>query len=451
MAHGVVISLVYFVVANAPRVSQQVVTERYTVRHLDLYPSPSQPRPSNLSGVGYPHLPDAGLQIPAQGSSGVPQALSLKIAPRPPQPQTLVQPELPQNLTIAEETPVPALISWSAQQTIAKTIAPPVIKQAVDAHVRPSIDPPNQELMLADVKIASTEFASTPLILPSTTSPMVQPSPGRPQMVPVTASSSTQKPAPGAVMSVSDLRMEKGTVTIPPSNQTASATSPGVMAPERQGQSLAGKRSDPSHDAKGMGAGNALSGTGDKSTGASNAVGSGGSGNVPAPGGESGAGGNGMSSAVHISLPRDGKFGAVVVGSSVADRYPEIAEIWAGRLTYTVYLHVGLARSWILQYSLPRLDDATASGTATRLEAPWPYSIARPDFAPGAVDADAVMIHGFVNRAGRFESLSVAFPSNLALAHDLLSVLDQWQFRPATQNGDVAKVEILLVIPEDAQ
>jgi hypothetical protein len=136
----------------------------------------------------------------------------------------------------------------------------------------------------------------------------------------------------------------------------------------------------------------------------------------------------------------------VVVGSSLTEKYPETAELWSGRLSYTVYLPVGLARSWILQYSLSRAD--SPAGATTRAEAPWPYNIVRPNIAPGAIDADALMIHGFVNQAGRFEALSIAFPPDFAQAQFVLNALNQWEFRPATQNGQNVKVEVLLIIPE---
>ena len=38
----------------------------------------------------------------------------------------------------------------------------------------------------------------------------------------------------------------------------------------------------------------------------------------------------------------------------------------------TAYLHVGLDKNWILQYSVTRSADAAVSGTLARLEAPWP-------------------------------------------------------------------------------
>src|SRR5208337_2085194 len=145
---------------------------------------------------------------------------------------------------------------------------------------------------------------------------------------------------------------------------------------------------------------------------------------------------------------RDGQFGAVVVGASLDQKYPEASGILSGRLAYTVYLHLGLARSWILQYSLPRSEDAAAAGNVTRLEAPWPYNIVRPNIASGDLNADALMVHGFVNQAGRFEGLAIVFPPDFPEAEFVLEALQQWQFRPAMQNAQAVKVEVLLIVPE---
>jgi hypothetical protein len=150
-------------------------------------------------------------------------------------------------------------------------------------------------------------------------------------------------------------------------------------------------------------------------------------------------------------LPKDGQFGAVVVGATLEERYPEAAQVWSGRLAYTVYLHVGLAKSWILQYSLPSAADAAAAGNISRLEAPWPYNIVRPNLSPDTVNADALMIHGFVNQAGRFELLAVAFPPQFEQAQFVLDALRQWQFRPAAQNGQSERVEVVLIIPEEVE
>ncbi len=137
-------------------------------------------------------------------------------------------------------------------------------------------------------------------------------------------------------------------------------------------------------------------------------------------------------SVVHLGLPRNGKFGVVVVGAALAEDYPETAELWRGRLAYTVYLHVGVSKNWILQYSLPS-DAADAAGKGSHLEAPWPYDITRPSIDADA-NADAIMVHGFVNALGRFEKLSIIFPTGLAETKFLLHALQQWEFQ--TSDGD---------------
>jgi hypothetical protein len=141
----------------------------------------------------------------------------------------------------------------------------------------------------------------------------------------------------------------------------------------------------------------------------------------------------------------------VVVGASLEEKYPEIAGLWSGRMAYTVYLHVGLSMNWILQYSLPRSADAAEAGNIARLAAPWPYNIVRPNLAPGAINADALMVHGFVNQDGRFEALAITFPTEFAQAQFVLHALEQWQFRPAAQNGQSTRVEVLLIIPEETE
>jgi hypothetical protein len=59
------------------------------------------------------------------------------------------------------------------------------------------------------------------------------------------------------------------------------------------------------------------------------------------------------------------------------------------------------------------------------------------------------MVHGFVNSAGKFETLTVLFPEGFSRAQFVLAALQQWQFRPAAQDGQPARVEVLLIIPEE--
>jgi len=260
--------------------------------------------------------------------------------------------------------------------------------------------------------------------MPSTTSPVVVHShtPIPVELPPSTTTQLAATPTPTAVLSLSALRMREGTASLPPVNETASANAPGALTPPKdagmQGRADSATRS--SEPATGQGSANSGSGQDD-----------------PAK--------------TRITLPKDGQFGAVVVGNALEDQFPEVTGVWGDRMAYTVYLHVGLNRSWILQYSLPRTAEAEAAGNIGNLEAPWPYSIVRPNLAPGSIDADALMVHGYVSPSGRFENLKIAFPQGFPQTEFVLKSLEQWQFRPATQDGQAAWVEVLLIIPEDLE
>jgi hypothetical protein len=150
-------------------------------------------------------------------------------------------------------------------------------------------------------------------------------------------------------------------------------------------------------------------------------------------------------------MPKDGQFGVVVVGSSMAEEYPETVGLWGSRMAYTVYLHVGLAKSWILQYSLPQAASTAENGTVVQLQAPWPFVMERPELAPGDLNGDAIMVHGLVNESGRFEKLTIVFPAGFPQGKFVLGALERWQFRPAVQNGLLTAVEVLLIIPAEGE
>jgi hypothetical protein len=67
------------------------------------------------------------------------------------------------------------------------------------------------------------------------------------------------------------------------------------------------------------------------------------------------------------------------------------------------------------------------------------------------VDADVLMVHGFINKDGRFEALAVVFPPEFPQARFVVDALKQWAFRPAMRNGQVARVEVLLIIPQEQE
>lgn len=462
LIHCGVSALLWFGIAYTPRIDTRTDKERYTVRKLDLRTPDQQMQRASKGSVRYPGpRPAAGKSATAKLDAHPP--VMRQIAHAQPGPQTLIQPDLPDRLTLIQPVPVPLVVLWSPSKTPVKDIvALPATPAASD--VKPSLDRPNEEVNLADVDLSATNLPSVKLpLMPSTSSPVEVHGPELTQRAPQTVSQDAAPTTPATVLSLSDLQMKDGTITLPPVNETARSTAPGELAP--------GEARDSKSAEKDNGAGKAEASSAGQSAGsavtapaptpipatASSAPGPQGqpkgadSPSTPAPAPDAGKGPSNQASATAITLPRDGRFGAVVVGDAMEDQFPEMAGVWSGRMAYTVYLHVGLARSWILQYSLPRSADADAAGNTMHLEAPWPYNIVRPNLDPGAIDADALMVHGFVNQSGRFETLSIVFPQSFSQAQFVLSSLQQWQFRPAMQDGRGARVEVLLIIPEELE
>jgi hypothetical protein len=447
LIHTAAFSLVGFGVLYTPPIITNAPLDRYAVRRLDLHMPDLHPQHSAADDLAYPGPHPAAHTLAAGGKD---PASSHRVPPIPKAthgPQTIVQPDLNTRLTIAEETPLPQVLLWSPSKTPVVKIVAPVPQKPAAVKVTPTLAPPNEEANLRDIAIASVPQPSlNQLVVPSTTAPVEVRGPQPAPLTPATVSQSSAKPTAAAVVSLSDVQMKNGTVMLPPVNEVAADSSSGTMS----------LKPGPAKSSTAPGSGNTESTAAGSGTGTGKAVGSNaGSGSKftiagpgQAPASAAGPGQGNQPSATAISLAKEGRFGAVIVGASLEDQYPEISDVWKGRMAYTVYLHVGLAKSWILQYSLPRSTEAAESGTVAHLEAPWPYSIVRPNLPPGSIEADALMIHGFVNNAGRFETLSVAFPSQFPDAQFVLDSLKQWQFRPASQNGQTARVEVLLIIPE---
>lgn len=428
LVHGTILGLLSYGFMHAPRIEEQALSKRFAVRQLDLHKQETLTRPLDARDMKHPgpQLASAAFQLVSEQAAR--PAGSMQIAHNTPAPQTLMQPDLPRNLMLPQEIPIPTVSTWTAQKKQVRTIVLPKPQEATGADVRPSEDTPNEELNVTDLSIESTDLAATIAAPPpGTTSPIVAPGPGLVQMVPVTTSEqATQatQPTPAAVLALSDLQMREGTVTLPPANETSAAESPTVPGPLAvHAQTGDGDAVRPNSGAVAPKAAN------------------------PGPAKEAGPG----TAIERIRLPKKGKYGVVVVGSQLQEEYPEMIEIWGGRMAYTVYLHVGLPRSWILQYSLPHTVEVAEAGSVAQLEAPWPYDIAKPLLAFGDFNANALVLHGFVNQAGRFESLALVYPPQFAQAEFVLYALQRWQFRPAKQHGQTTTVEAVLIVPNELE
>jgi hypothetical protein len=444
LVHVIAGAVVLFGFAYKPPITR-VVETHYTLRQLDLLLPPDLQKPAPPR-IPYPksHAGAAAPEGRTEQSRSIPKQMQ-------PGPQTLIQADLLNPITLPQPIPVPQVVIWSPSKTIAKKITPPLPEKPTAADVVPVLDRPNQELTLADVNIANSKLPSVKLpVAPSTTSPVTVHTPAQVQLPPASASQQTAQPTPAAVLSLSDLKLN-GSAALPPVNETQTSNAQGALSP--------GKAQNNTSAQAGKGAPAArpgVGGNGQGPAGAANHSASGsGSGNPETSSsmsdGETGSDGNGRATTTSIALPKDGHFGSVIVNDALEQQFPELEGAWTGRIAYTAYLHVGLPKNWILQYSLPRNAPAAAGGAVNRLDAPWPYNIVRPNLPADSVDADALMIRGFVDENGRFEGLNVVFPQPFANAQFVLAALRQWQFRPALQNGQATKVEVLLIIPEDLQ
>ena len=419
--------------------------QRYTVRVMELHDTkPIEQRPAPKA-IEFP-----GHETPVPTPGGAPAAVAAERLPsnliqQKHALQTLIQPEVRHDILIPQ-TPLPQVLEWTAPQVIVTRIVPPAPKPAAAINVKPTLETPNQESHVADVNVSSSPFETkAPLPAPSKTSPVAVKASEQAQRIPETSSKSSAAATPASVISLSDVQLQQGTAVLPMISEVAPTPYTGSLSPgQPNGTAPAGNGKADTKSA-GAGAGQTSGYSAGAASGASGTPGQG-SGVNTLPG-DTGLNTGGGRSIEEISQPKGGRFGVVVVGSSLAEDYPETVDVWRGRLAYTVYLHVGTAKNWIMQYSLPRSKEATSPGILVgRPDAPWPYDMTRPSIDAG-VNANAIMVHGFVNALGRFEQLAIVFPTELAETKFLLHALQQWQFRPASQNGVPTSVEVLLIIP----
>lgn len=420
LTHAALVGGVYFGLTHLPRIKDPGLLKRFAVRQLDVHAlDPNFPRlPAAAAGkIPYPG-PYPDRQSPAAPPPELADAMHSFVGSAAGR-QTIIQPEFQTHLSFAAQVPLPTIMIWTPALAPKKRIVAPKPDQPTAFNVTPSLDLPNQEVKLAEISLASMERSPRSDAAPATTtSPVESHSPKVAQTTPATISELLEPPAPTAVLSISDLRMPDGTLLLPPVNDIAPST-----APKSAGSASGAAASNPQSARD--------SSRGDEAD------------NIAIDGRRL--------STEHISLPRDGKFSVVVVGTSPTEQYPETVEIWANRVAYTAYLHVGLKKNWILQYSMTRAAEAADAGRVARLEAPWPYDIRRPNLLSRDLNADALMVHGVLNQAGRLESLAIAFPSGFRYASFVLYALRQWQFRPAQQNGHATSVEVLLIIPDEME
>jgi hypothetical protein len=466
--HVAAISLVLFAFVFSPQFRLRT-PDVYMMQHVSLNMPYPQLEKAGGGGSMYPKPASSGAEDSSQEKIAAPASSRIHFQRRKLAPQTLIQPDIDPDKMLPKETPLPAMLLWSGHRPKVQVLTPPKPQPPNITLDKPKLNFPNKDTRIAQLDVSPTPFSSKlPMPLTSKSSPVILNRQLDVQSMPETGSISNIEATPAAVLSASDLHMNQGIVSMPAANQSAEGNEKGGLGTGKGPNTLqsgsgdsgstgtdkaAGKGQNGGGKATGAGTGNSKSGTGTGS-GAQSGMGSGqGNGHNPGSGSGNGAGqgsGEGDNGAVtRITLPKNGQFNVVVVGSSLTEEYPETAEVWKGRLAYSVYLHVGIEKNWIMQYSLPRAADSANAGNM-HLEAPWPYYIVRPNLNPDEATSDSVMVHGFVNETGHFEKLSVVFPTDMGYAREqlVLSALQQWQFRAGAHDGQLAKLEVLLIIPE---
>ncbi|MBZ5604351.1 MAG: hypothetical protein LAO79_18775 [Acidobacteriia bacterium] len=323
---------------------------------------------------------------------------------------------------------LPPMIFWGAdhllpsQRTLVVPEQLPPMPELPRLSAQPSLDLPNHELNVADLKIAGppAEHPTLPRAA-ATTAPI------RNDQGAIRPLQSAPAGEPGGdrinLLSLGTAQAPmRGRLLIPPGNQGVQLDSVQI---EPQAGVVIAKGSEGTDRAT-----VADSGKGAGTTNAAPAVAE----VLPA----------------RISRPRDGNFEIVVVQSGVSETVPNSAELLSGRPVYTVYVKVDPAREWIMQYCLPKDSDQSVRvsgavvslGSASPIRPPYPYLIVGPVLSPGPMT-----IHGFISTAGKLERLKAVGDITSSDRDALLAALAEWEFRPAERDGVAIAVEILLVIP----
>lgn len=416
---------------------------------------------------------------------------------------TLVQLDVPPDIVLKQDIPLPTVLLWNQTEAPAmrrRFVAPPVKqlpKVMQSLPTAPALEAPNRETTVAELNLAASILNDTPRLVhpPSVASPVASAGQEKAKEIPQIGLAASNEPTSANLISLPDNPAHSlGVVALPPANEIApgaggaasgvAGAGSGGAGKDGAGQG-AGENGLGSGASAGAGAGSGASGSGAMGSGAGSGGRSGGpgSGNGSAGygngssasgngSGGTGATGNGRGNGnggpgldgsgtglgydttglTRINLPKEGKFGVIVLGSADSSRYPESVGALSGKVVYTVYLKVGLRKNWIMQYCLPRAGqkNVTTKGTATRIDAPWPFLIMRPDRWSDS-DPDYIMIHGLLTEAGQFDQLAMVFPEELEKKEWLLHSLKLWAFRPASRDGEPVGVEVLLIIPKQSE
>lgn len=424
----------------------------------------------------------------------------------------ILQPLQPPRLPLPAEAKLPTLLLWASPKIPPppprRFVAPgsqvvPEAAPVLDAP--PRLEPPNRELALSDLRIASSPVFDQPKLPrpPASVAPVRQFVPPAAERTVAPAIIESLPGEPINVLALSDAPAPVSRMLVLPAGSFA-----GSLAPPGAGSSLAGTAAEGTGVAQsgaegasagsgtaagvaGTGAGGGTGGAGAGAAGAGGAgagaagpggagpyragSGAGASGSGPGSGLAAGSGsgaGTGRASpsgrpglasglpssvATRVEHPVTAVFDVVVEGGSPAPGDRQSRGILSGRPIYTVYLPVAPGKPWLMQYCVPNQSVPTrvtggvvSLGTTAPVRAPYPRTTVVPpaELLPAT---GSLLIHGYISAGGEFEELRAVNAEQTAALLPLLSYFKEWIFRPAVQGGGPVRVEILLVIPPAAR
>jgi hypothetical protein len=155
---------------------------------------------------------------------------------------------------------------------------------------------------------------------------------------------------------------------------------------------------------------------------------------------------------MRIEHPVNGNFDVVVMQSATRDDLPDLGGMLSGNPVYSVYLRVGDQKEWLLEYCVPGREMVQNNSYQINLDEagsitpPYPISTVIPTGLLGQQAGKQIVVHGFLTSSGSFQGIKARDNNNPVLTQ-LLTLLNQWQFRPAQRNKKPIDVEIILVIP----
>jgi len=379
--------------------------------------------------------------------------------------RTLIQPDSPPDL-IPPDTNLPSFRTWAMPM-------PKIAKQFVAPGNAPKPPPPEAPPVLAAPNLNLAAAAPAPpktnpaIVLPLAPPPIDAPDLPADSVLaitqgdPVKILSVTRNP----VLPVSTLVVPAGNIAGIVGKEAGAGVQGGAGTGPGNSVSKAGTgaKGNPgsgsgSGSDSGLGVGSGIAAGNLRGTGSSagSGGGAGGTGIGTGAGAATGTGteAGGRAKNVVILRPATGNFDAVVVQSSPLDILPGRKDLLSGRPVYTVYIPVGTAKDWTLYFCVPEEARPRAAPStvvslapAPPVMAPYPTRIIRPLVSLPSYQK-FMLVHGFVSAAGRVERLKVVDPGERSVDDAMLTSLIEWEFRPATRDGQPIAVEFLLAIAQ---